>query len=245
MTALAGVTTGRKVVAEIIGSALLLASIVGSGVMAERLSGGNVAIALLANSIATGATLVAIILTFGSMSGAHLNPVVTLAVASQGGLRWWVVPPYVMGQILGAFAGLISAHLMFSEAILSSSLKARASGGEVFSEFVATFGLLCIIWGCSRVRVDAIPYAVGLYITGAYWFTASTSFANPAVTLARSFTNTFSGIRAMDAPWFIAAQFGGAAAATLLFRWLLPSLPEHSRDVGVPYPRTEVTPHGR
>jgi glycerol uptake facilitator-like aquaporin len=220
-------TNSRKVIAETIASALLLAAIVGSGIMGERLSGGNVAIALLANTIATGATLVALILTFGPISGAHMNPVVTLADAWQQGLRWNEAAGYITGQIIGAVAGVAAAHLMFSEPLFSVSLKDRAGVAQIFSEFVATFGLLSVIWGCSRVRRESVPYAVGLYITGAYWFTASTSFANPAVTLARSLTNTFSGIRPVDAPWFVAAQFAGASTATLLFRWLLPLLPRH------------------
>lgn len=236
---------GQKAVAEAIGTGLLLASVVGSGIMGERLSGGNVAVALLANAIATGATLVAIILTFGPISGAHFNPAVTLADASQGGLRWSETPLYLLAQISGAFAGVASAHLMFGEPVFSPSSQVRAGGAQFFSEVVATFGLLSVIWGCSRVRSEAVPYAVGLYITGAYWFTASTSFANPAVTLARSFTDTFSGIRPVDAPWFIAAQLVGAGAATLLFRWFLPSLPEQARHVIVSHAETELTEHGR
>jgi glycerol uptake facilitator-like aquaporin len=245
MTHLNRMSIGQKAAAEAIGTALLLASVVGSGIMGERLSGGNVALALLANAIATGATLVAIILTFGPISGAHLNPAVTLADASQGGLRWSETPAYLLAQIFGAFAGVASAHLMFGEPIFSPSAHARAGGAQVFSEAFATFGLLSVISGCSRARSEALPYAVGLYITGAYWFTASTSFANPAVTLARSFTDTFSGIRPADAPWFIAAQLAGAAAATLLFRWFLPPLPERVRHVTVPHAKTEAAEHGR
>jgi glycerol uptake facilitator-like aquaporin len=205
----------------------------------------RVALALLANTIATGAALVAIILAFGAISGAHLNPVVTLADASQGGLPWTAVPGFVIGQIVGAFAGVVSAHIMFGEPLLAASLKTRAGSSQVFSEFVATFGLLAVIWGCSRSRADAVPYAVGLYITAAYWFTASTSFANPAVTLARSVTNTFSGIRAIDVPWFIAAQLIGASTATVLFRWLSPSLPERARDVILPHAESDVSGHGK
>jgi len=197
--------------------------------MGERLAGGNVAIALLANTIATGAALVAMILTFGAISGAHLNPAVTLAAASQGQLRWSEVPGYVAAQILGAFGGVFSAHLMFDEAVLQVSTHVRTGGSQLFSEFVATFGLLAVIWGCSRRRADAVPIAVGLYITAAYWFTASTSFANPAVTLARSFTDTFAGIRPADAAGFMVAQLVGAASATLLFRWLVPELPAPRR----------------
>jgi glycerol uptake facilitator-like aquaporin len=202
---------------------LLLASVVGSGIMGERLAGGNTAIALLANTIATGAALVALILTFGPISGAHFNPAVTLADASQGGIRWRDAPAYIAAQLVGAFAGVAAAHLMFGEPLLTASRHARSGGGPLFSEFVATFGLLCVIWGCARVRSSAVPFAVGAYITSAYWFTASTSFANPAVTLARAFTNTFSGIRPTDAPGFVLMQLIGAAAATVLFRWLTPA----------------------
>ena len=188
--------------------------------MGERLSGGNVAIALLANSIATGAVLAALILAFGAVAGAHFNPVVTLANASQGGLPWRDVPAYLLVQILGAFAGVAAAHVMFGEPLFSASEHVRSGSAQLFSEFIATFGLLCIVLGCARRRPDGLAFAVGAYIAGAYWFTASTSFANPAVTLARSFTNTFAGIRPADAPSFILAQVAGAAAATLLFRWL-------------------------
>ena len=216
----------RRLAAEAVGTALLLATVVGSGIMGERLAGGNVAIALLANTIATGAALVALILTFGPISGAHFNPAVTLADASQGGLGWGDVPSYIGGQVVGAFAGVASAHLMFGEPLFTASRHARAGGAQMFSEFVATFGLLAVIWGCARLRTPAVPFAVAAYITAAYWFTASTSFANPAVTLARSMTDTFSGIRPADAPGFILAQLIGAAAATLLFRWLVPALPQ-------------------
>lgn len=235
----------RKLAAEGIGTALLLAAVVGSGIMGERLSGGNVAIALLANTIATGAMLVALILTFGPISGAHFNPAVTLADVWQGGLSWREVPGYLIAQVLGAFAGVAAAHLMFGEPLFTASQHVRAGGPQLFSEFVATFGLLAVIWGCSRHRSEAVPFAVGLYITGAYWFTASTSFANPAVTMARSFTNTFAGIRPTDAPGFIIAQLIGAAAATLLFRWLVPTLPSSARDVIVPHAQKERAVHGR
>ena len=224
----------RRLAAEGVGTALLLAAVVGSGIMGERLAGGNVAIALLANTIATGATLAALILTFGPISGAHFNPAVTIADASQGGLSWRDVPPYIAAQLAGAVAGVFAAHLMFGEALFQLSRHARAGGAQLFSEFVATFGLLAVIWGCSRRRADSVPIAVGLYITGAYWFTASTSFANPAVTVARALTNTFAGIRPADAPGFIAAQLAGAFVATLLFRWLVPALPTEAKDVVVP-----------
>jgi glycerol uptake facilitator-like aquaporin len=203
-----------------------LAAVVGSGIMGERLAGGNVAVALLANTLATGAALVALILTFGPISGAHFNPAVTLADASQGGLAWREVPLNVAAQIFGAFAGVAAAHLMFGEPVFSASHHARAGGAQLFSEFIATFGLLSVIWGCARFRSSAVPFAVGAYITAAYWFTASTSFANPAVTLARAASDTFAGIRPSDAPGFILAQLAGAAAATILSRWLVPSPPK-------------------
>jgi glycerol uptake facilitator-like aquaporin len=234
----------RKITAEGVGTMLLLSAVVGSGIMGERLSGGNVAIALLANTIATGATLVAIILTFGGISGAHFNPVVTLAVAWEGGVPWRDVPGYIGAQVVGAFSGTAAAHAMFGEPLFAASQHIRAGGGQIFSEFIATFGLLSVIWGCSRIRSEAVAFAVGAYITGAYWFTASTSFANPAVTLARSFTNTFSGIRPIDSPGFIAAQVVGALAATLLWSWLMPSLPKAAKDVVVSHPERKPV-HGR
>jgi glycerol uptake facilitator-like aquaporin len=216
----------RKLTAEALGTAFLLATVVGSGIMGERLAGGNVAVALLANALATGAALVALILTFGPISGAHFNPVVTLADASQGGISWSLVPAYVLAQVFGAFVGVAVAHLMFEEpALFFASQHVRAGGSQLLSEFVATFGLMAVIWGCVRRRPGTVPFAVGGYITAAYWFTSSTSFANPAVTLARAASDTFAGIRPMDAPGFIVAQLLGGAAATLLFRWLLPALP--------------------
>ena len=221
----------RRAVAEALGTAFLLSAVIGSGIMGERLAGGNVAIALLANTIATGAMLVALILTFGSISGAHFNPAVTLADASQGGLAWREVPVYMGAQIAGAFAGVAAAHLMFGEPVFFASRHVREGKAQLFSEFVATFGLLSIIWGCARLRSSAVPFAVGAYITGAYWFTSSTSFANPAVTLARAASDTFAGIRPADAPGFIVMQLAGAMAATVLFRWLVPSLPKVAADV--------------
>jgi glycerol uptake facilitator-like aquaporin len=220
-----------RVTAEFVGTAFLLMAVVGSGIMGERLSGGNVAIALLANTIATGAALVALILTFGPISGAHFNPAVTLADASQRGIPWREVPGYLLGQILGAFLGVGSAHLMFGLSLFSASRHTRGGASQVFSEFIATFGLLSVIWGCSRLRSSVVPFAVGAYITAAYWFTASTSFANPAVTLARAATDTFSGIQPTDAPGFIVAELVGAAAATALFRWLIPALPAVAPDI--------------
>lgn len=217
----------RRLTAEALGTAFLVATVVGSGIMGERLAGGNVAIALLANTLATGAALVALILTLGSISGAHFNPIVTLADASQGGMPWSLVPGYVVAQLFGAFAGVAIAHLMFEEpALFFASQHVRAGASQLFSEFVATFGLIAVIWGCVRRRPGLVPFAVGGYITAAYWFTSSTSFANPAVTLARAASDTFAGIRPVDAPGFIVAQFLGGAAATLLFRWLVPALPE-------------------
>jgi glycerol uptake facilitator-like aquaporin len=215
------VTLARRLVAEGLGTAFLLAAVVGSGIMAERLADGNVALALLANAIATGAALVALILTFGSVSGAHFNPLVSLALAFNGGLPRNEVPGYLCVQVLGALAGVAAAHLMFEEPLFAASQHARAGSAQLWSEFVASFGLLGVIVACARHRPDAVPVAVGCYITAAYWFTASTSFANPAVTLARAATNTFAGIRPTDAPAFIVAQLLGAATAVLLFRWLL------------------------
>src|SRR5256885_1174647 len=203
------------------------AEVVGSGIMGARLSGGNVGLALLANTLATGAALVALILTFGPISGAHFNPAVTLADACAGGRPWRAGPIHFGAQVVGAFAGVAAAHVMFSAPLFFASRQARAGGAQLFSEFVATFGLLAVIWGCARTRPADVAYAVAAYITAAYWFTASTSFANPAVTLARSASDTFAGIRPADAPGFIVAQLLGAAAATLLFRWLLP--PESRR----------------
>jgi glycerol uptake facilitator-like aquaporin len=228
----------RRLAAEAIGTAMLLAAVVGSGIMADRLSGGNDAIALLANTVATAAALVALILTFGPISGAHFNPAVSIADASQAGLRWREVPAYVAAQLIGAIAGVWIAHLMFGERLLMLSLKTRSGPAQMLSEFVATFGLLSVIWGSSRRRSDAVPFAVAAYIAAAYWFTASTSFANPAVTVARALTDTFAGIRPADVPGFITAQLAGAAAATFLFRWLVPSLSGSAARVVVPRSET-------
>src|SRR6202158_1476391 len=222
MTADVSPSLHRRVVAEAIGTALLLAAVVGSGIMGETLAGGNVAIALLANTLATGAALIALILTFGPISGAHFNPAVTLADASQGGLPWREVPGYILAQVGGAFAGVAAAHAMFAKAIYFAPQRVRSGGAQLFSEFVATFGLLAVIWGCARLPSGMVAFAVGGYITAAYWFTASTSFANPAGTIARSASDTFAGIRPADVPGFITAQVAGAAAATSLFAWLSP-----------------------
>ena len=221
----------RRLTAEAIGTAMLLMAVVGSGIMADRLSSGNEAIALLANTMATAAALVAVILTFGPISGAHFNPAVSLALASQGGIRWQEVPAYVAAQAVGAVSGVWIAHLMFGERVFMLSLHARNGSAQLVSEFVATFGLLAVIRGCSRRRSEAVPFAVAAYIAAAYWFTASTSFANPAVTLARALTDTFAGIRPADVPGFIVAQLAGAAAATFLFRWLDPPLSRSAEHV--------------
>ena len=223
----------RRLTAETLGTAMLLAAVVGSGIMAERLSGGNEALALLANTAATAAALVALILTFGPISGAHFNPAVSIADASQGGLEWRHVPGYVAAQLVGAVLGVWIAHVMFGERLLMLSLHTRSGFAQMASEFVATFGLVSVIWGCSRRRSDAVPFAVAAYIAAAYWFTASTSFANPAVTVARALTDTFAGIRPADVPAFVVAELAGAAAATLLFRWLVPSLPQSADRVVV------------
>jgi glycerol uptake facilitator-like aquaporin len=204
--------------AEFLGSAFLLAAVVGSGIMGERLAGGNAAIALLANTLATGAMLTALILTLAAISGAHFNPVVTLAMAWAGNFPWRDVPAYLAAQFAGAFAGVATAHLMFGMRLFFASTHARHGAAQLWSEAVATFGLLFVIWGCSRFRPAATAYAIGAYITAAYWFTASTSFANPAVTLARSASDTFAGIRPLDVLPFMAAQLAGGFAATQLFR---------------------------
>jgi glycerol uptake facilitator-like aquaporin len=221
----------RRVAAEFLGTAFLVTAVVGSGIIAERLSGGNVALALLANAIATGAALVALILAFVSISGAHFNPVVSFADALERGLSYGEASAYSVAQVCGGVVGTLVAHLMFGLSLISLSHHARSGAAQVFSEFVATFGLLCVIWGCSRSRSSAAAYAVGAYIAGAYWFTSSTSFANPAVTIARTLTDTFAGIRPADAPYFILAQIAGAGAATMLFRWLVPGLPAAAKNV--------------
>ena len=213
-------TRARRTAAEFLGTMFLLAAVVGSGIMGDRLSSGNVAVALLANSIATGAALIALILAFGPISGAHFNPVVTLADAWHGDTAWRDVPTYITAQIAGALTGVALAHLMFRETLFLASTHARSGPSQLLSEFVATFGLVAVIWGCAKSRSAAIPFAVGAYIAAAYWFTSSTSFANPAVTIARALTNTFAGIRPVDVPGFILSQIAGAFAASLLFRWL-------------------------
>ena len=210
----------RRLAAEGLGTALLLATVVGSGIMGENLSGGIPGIALMANAIATGAILIVLILIFGPVSGAHFNPVVTLSFAIRRDIDWLDAAFYSVVQIIGGVAGVVLAHLMFSEPLLQVSTMVRGGIGHWTAEAVAAFGLVAAILGCLRWRPDAVPYAVGLFITAGYWFTSSTSFANPAVTVARSFTDSFTGIRLADAPAFIAAQLIGAVLAALLFRWL-------------------------
>ena len=215
----------RRIAAEGLGTALLLAVVIGSGVMGERLAGGNVALALLGNTLATGAALVVLITIFGPLSGAHFNPAVTLVFACRRELPWPIAAAYVAVQMAGAVAGVWVAHAMFALPILEVSTKLRDGPAQGFSEFVATFGLIATILGSLRFEPQFTPVAVGLYITAAYWFTASTSFANPAVTLARSLSDTFAGIAPTSAPLFIAAQLAGAAVAMAVFGWLLKGEP--------------------
>jgi len=212
----------QRLAAEFLGTAFLLAAVIGSGIMAQRLAGGNVALALLCNTLATGAILPVIILMFGSVSGAHFNPAVSLAFALRGELPWSNAALYVAAQVIAAICGALIAHLMFALPVWQISTTARTGGGQWLAEAVATFGLLLTIFGClARVPV-AVPYAVGLYITSAYWFTASTSFANPAVTIARSLTDTFAGIAPMGVAPFILAQLAGMCAAVAVARGLWP-----------------------
>lgn len=235
----------RRSVAEALGSGLLLAAVVGSGIMAERLAGGNAAVALLANTIATAAALVALILTFGGISGAHFNPVVSLAEALRGGIGWRDAGIYTAAQTGGGILGVMLANVMFelpplliSHRVRIGAIPTAAGVAPLVSEFVATFGLMGVILGCGRRRPDAVPFAVGAYIAAAYWFTSSTSFANPAVTIARTLSDTFAGIRPADAPGFIVAQLAGALAATFFFRWIDPPLP--ARDARI-VPSAEPT----
>jgi glycerol uptake facilitator-like aquaporin len=210
----------RRLVAEALGTALLVATVVGSGIMAERLT-ADIALALLANTLATGAVLVVLITTFKPISGAHFNPAVTLIFALRGELPRREAAPYALAQVAGGMAGTIAAHLMFGLALVEAAGKVRTGGAQWFSEGVATFGLVLVILAGLRFERRAMPWLVGLYITAAYWFTASTSFANPAVAAARSLTDTFSGIRPSDLPGFMVAQIAGALAAAALARWLL------------------------
>lgn len=215
-------TLSRRLAAEALGTAFLLATVIGSGIMGERLAGGITGLALLANTIATGAGLLFLILSFGPISGAHFNPAVTFSQAWQGNMAWREATPYVLAQIVGAFIGVAAAHLMFGEPLFFASQHVRTGPAQWWSEFVATFGLIIVIISCSRSRPTITPIAVAAYITAAYWFTASTSFANPAVTLARAASDTFAGIRPLDAPGFIVAQFVAATLATLTGNWLYP-----------------------
>ncbi len=212
----------RRLAAETLGTALLLATVVGSGIMAEALAGGNAAIALLGNTIPTGAILVVLITIFGPVSGAHLNPAVTLSFLVRREITIGAAIAYVAVQIVGGFIGTWAAHLMFAQDLLQFSSHQRTGGAQWFSEAVATFGLVATILGTLSRRPEAVAYMVGLYITAAYWFTASTSFANPAVTIARSLTDTFSGIYPAHAPGFVLAQLVGAVVATVVFGWLTP-----------------------
>lgn len=211
----------RKLAAEALGTALLLATVVGSGIMGERLAGGNTAIALLANSIATGVALFALITTYAPISGAHFNPVVTMIEAMSWRMPRRQAPFYIAAQFIGAVAGVLIAHLMFELPLVHPSQHVRTGGAQWFSEFIATFGLLSVILHASKSRIEAVAAMVGCYITAAYWFTASTSFANPAVTFARSLTDTFAGIRMIDAPMFMLAQIAGALAAYFVFRQMI------------------------
>ena len=215
-------TAARKVAAEGLGTAFLLAAVVGSGVMAERLSGGNMAVALLANALVTGAALTALILLFGPVSGAHFNPVATLASAGWGGMPWREVPGYLLAQFSGALIGVAAANRMFDLPLFFASRHAREGASQLFSEGIATFGLVGVIRGVSRSRPSAVPFAVAAWISAGIWFTASTSFANPAVTVARAFSDTFTGIRPQDVLGFVLAQCVGAYAAVRVFRWLMP-----------------------
>ena len=219
----------QAVASEFIGTAMLLATVVGSGIMGERLAGGNVAVALLANTLATGAALIALIATFGPRSGAHFNPLVTFTELALKRLGWATAAAYLVAQVLGAIAGVIAAHYMFELPLLMESTHIRTGPHQWWSEAVASFGLLTVILNVAKTRPDFVPVAVGSYITAAYWFTASTSFANPAVTIARSLTDTFSGIRPTDAPGFILAQLVGAGLAVAFFAWLESDQPGQHR----------------
>jgi glycerol uptake facilitator-like aquaporin len=213
----------KRVAAEVLGTFFLLAAVVGSGIMAERLADGNIALALLANTMATGAALVALIISFAPISGGHFNPVVTVSFAVRRGLIWRDVPFYLLAQVVGGIGGVMAANMMFGLPAVLFSYHPRAGMAQLFSEFVATFGLVSVILGASRAHVAVVAIAVGAYISAAYWFTASTSFANPAVTFARCLSDTFAGIRPVDVPGFVLVQLAGGIAATLLFGWLIPA----------------------
>ncbi|MGB0689572.1 MAG: MIP/aquaporin family protein [Candidatus Puniceispirillum sp.] len=211
---------GRRLVAEWLGTLMLLATVIGSGIMAERLAGGNVALALLGNTIATGAILVVLITVFAPVSGAHFNPAVTLAFAIRKDITASMALLYIAFQIFGALCGAMLAHFMFEVSLIQISQNVRSGPAQLGSEAVATFGLVMVIFGGVRYRPDAVPWLVGLYITAAYWFSSSTSFANPAVTIARAFTDSFSGIRPIDAPGFVISQLVAAIIATYVLGWL-------------------------
>jgi glycerol uptake facilitator-like aquaporin len=213
----------KRVVAEALGTFYLLAAVVGSGIMAERLANGNTALALLANTAATGAALVALIISLAPISGAHFNPVVTLSFALRRELVWREVPFYLLAQLAGGIGGVIASNLMFGLPAVLLSNHPRTGMAQLLSEFIATLGLISVILAASRSTIAVVAVAVGAYISAAYWFTASTSFANPAVTVARCLSDTFAGIRPADAPGFILAQLAAAIVATLLFRWLMPA----------------------
>ena len=226
----------RKSIAEFAGTAMLVATVVGSGIMAERLAGGNAAIALLGNTAAIAGALVALIFTFGPISGAHFNPVVTLCDAWQQGIAWRDVLAYIPAQVSGGCLGAVVANVMFDLPAVLIATKVRSGPGQWLGEFVATFGLLAVIWGCSRRQSSmVVPFAVAAWITAGIWFTSSTSFANPAVTIARILSDTFTGIRPADVPWFIVAQLLGAFAATALFAWLAPIGREDAEAVMMPH----------
>ena len=237
----------QRVGLEFAGTALLLAAIVGSGIMAQNLAGGNVALALLCNTLATAGALVALIASLGPLCGAHLNPVVTAAEAIVGARPWREVVPYVLAQVCGGVTGVAIANLMYGKPMFFASQHVRSGHAQLLSEAVATFGLIFVIFVCARARPSAVPYAVAAYITGAYWFTSSTSFANPAVTIARSFSDTFAGIRPVDVPGFILAQIVGAALALIFVRAALaPSadrIVEPTVEPSIEVPRR--TAHGR
>ncbi len=228
-------TLARRCTAEFVGTAFLLAAVVGSGIMAQRLSHGNGAIARLANSIATGGALVCLILALGPISGAHFNPAVSIADTMRRGLSTMECTSYVTAQVFGGVAGVFAAHAMFGLPLVFLSQRVRTGPAQWFAEFIATFGLLIVIWGCVRFKSPFTAFAVGGYIVAAYWFTASTSFANPAVTIARSLTDTFAGIRPLDAPAFIVAQLFGAVAATMFFNWLAPVSASQAHDALLPH----------
>jgi glycerol uptake facilitator-like aquaporin len=235
----------RRAVAECLGTWLLVATVVGSGIMAERLAGGNVAVALLGNTIATGAILVVLIAILAPISGAHFNPAVSLIFAIAGELPIASLLLYVVAQVAGGIGGTVTAHLMFDLPLLQVSQHARDGGGQVFSEIVASFGLIATILGCVRFRPSLVPGAVALYVVAGYWFTASTCFANPAVAIARSLTDTFAGIRPVDVPWFIGAEIVGAILAAMLFRWLLSTTIRSAAEPADAAPRTGPAPTSR